>query len=688
MDSNTLKLVIRLQDEASDKINKFSKNVQNSMSESGKASSGFGMSLSRVGEIVAGLGIAKLATSLIDYSKTAIQAGIATASFYENAQIGYKTLLGNSEKASKVLKQIQADALATPFDTQALVKANQLLISTGLGADESRKAVLDLGNAILASGGGNDELMRMSVNLQQIKNVGKATALDIKQFAFAGIPIYRLLAEATGKNVDQVRDMDVSYDLLTKSFDKAAQKGGMFYKGIENAAGSFQQRLSNLKESFNVFMADILTESGAFDFLKQKMLETTDFINNLKTGLIGFIRQLRGVKDVSAIQAPNSSKVSDGMAASIMPKIPPIPKMPQLLDAGTVQMFRDFLDMLKPVADLLRTSLKPAFDELNATIQKNKPQLEALSQAFSRILGPAIIGVVMLVVGAITVVVSIISGLVTAISAAIGNVIAIAQGIADFLQGFMNFLTGIFLLNGDLIKQGWAEMWTAIVDVVANAILGVLNLIAGFITGVIDFFFQLYQTLVGGSIVPDMVNAIIRWFTTLYSSAMGIFNGVKNFIINVWNGISSSVSSVVTSMVNNITQKLTAFKNGVINIKNAIVSAFSSLASGIMSALKTIKFPHMSIGTGEAEIAGRKIQYPKLSVSWYEKGGYVPNTGLAMLHAGEFVMSKDMLSGKKNMPDYVTENFNQPISITNIVNGQADLDSLGYQLAWAMRNSR
>lgn len=688
MDNNTLRLVIRLQDEASDKLNKFSKTVHATMENSEKATGGFGMSLSRVGEIVAGLGIAKLATSLIDYSKSAIQAGIATASFYENAQIGYKTLLGNADKASKVLKQIQQDALATPFDTQALVKANQLLLATGLGANESRKAVLDLGNAILASGGGNDELMRMSVNLQQIRNVGKATALDIKQFAFAGIPIYQLLAEATGKNVEQVREMEVSYDLLTTAFDKAAQKGGMFYKGIENAAGSFQQRLSNLKEAFNVFMADILTESGAFDLLKQKMLDLTNFILTLKTSLIGFIKELKGVKAEVNIQAPNSSKVSDGIAASIMPKIPEMPKMPPLLDSGAVQMLRDFMEMLQPIAETLNTALRPAFDQLSATIEKNRPQLEALAQAFSRVAVPAIIGFVMVIVGAITVVVSLISGLISGLSAAIGNIIAVGQNLVNAFQGFMNFLTGIFLLNGDLIKQGWQEMWQGIYNTVANMVLTIFNLVAGFIAGVVDFFYNLYMTLVGGSIVPDMVNAIIRWFNVLYNGAMNIFNAVKSFIINAWNTISTSVTSAITNMVTTATQKLNAFKDGVIRMKDAIVGAFKSLADGIMSALRTIKFPHLSIGTGETEIGGRKIQYPKLDVSWYEKGGYVPKTGLAMLHAGEFVMSKNMLQGNASVPSYVTENFNQPISITNIVNGQADLDSLGYQLAWAMRNSR
>ena len=45
-----------------------------------------------------------------------------------------------------------------------------------------------------------------------------------------------------------------------------------------------------------------------------------------------------------------------------------------------------------------------------------------------------------------------------------------------------------------------------------------------------------------------------------------------------------------------------------------------------------------------------------------------------------------MLQGKQKSD--VTTNNNQPITINNVINSQVDLDSLGYQLAWALRNSR
>jgi len=171
---------------------------------------------------------------------------------FENAQMGLKTLLKTTEAADDLFNKIRQDVVSTPFDFKSLLMANRALISAGENADASRVNVLNLANAIAASGGGNDELQRMVVNLQQIKNTGKATALDIKQFAYAGINIYGALAEATGKPIEKVREMEVSYDLLTMALAKARGEGGMFERGLENAMNTVSGKVSNLGDTFDM----------------------------------------------------------------------------------------------------------------------------------------------------------------------------------------------------------------------------------------------------------------------------------------------------------------------------------------------------------------------------------------------------------------------------------------------------
>ena len=170
---------------------------------------------------------------------------------FEAMEIGLSTLLKSSEAAREVFKNIREDAKTTPFDVQSLLMANRALISSGIEAGRAREDVLALANAVSATGGGNDELQRMVVNLQQIASTGKATGQDVKQFAYAGINIYKLLADATNGNVESVRDMDVSYELLTKSLKDAAKAGGMFENGLGKMQNSIKTMRSNLGDAFD-----------------------------------------------------------------------------------------------------------------------------------------------------------------------------------------------------------------------------------------------------------------------------------------------------------------------------------------------------------------------------------------------------------------------------------------------------
>lgn len=210
----------------------------------------------------------------------------------QQAQSAYETLLGSAEEAESAIQKVKQDAAKTPFDMRELIRGNQMLISTGESVDASRKAVLDLGNAIVATGGGNAEFTRMTANLQQIKNLGKASAMDIKQFGMAGINIYGLLAESTGKSVAELKDSEVTYEDLTQALSKAAGEGGMFAGALEKQANNWNLVKSNLQDVINIVLADIVTETGIFAFLNDNLIKFVDWLTNNKDGIVRFFNVL------------------------------------------------------------------------------------------------------------------------------------------------------------------------------------------------------------------------------------------------------------------------------------------------------------------------------------------------------------------------------------------------------------
>lgn len=200
------------------------------------------------GSIAADL-FSKVSSKIIAAGKQVVSTGVQYNAQLEQYQTALTNMLGSEAEAVGLLDEIKQDAAKTPFDTAGLVKANELLISTGIDAESSRRTILALGDAVSATGGGNEELSRMAQNLQQIQNAGKATSADIKQFAYAGIDVYGILADYTGKTTEEVQKMTVTYDLLSNALISAADEGGRYFNSMNTQSETLNGQWSTLKDN-------------------------------------------------------------------------------------------------------------------------------------------------------------------------------------------------------------------------------------------------------------------------------------------------------------------------------------------------------------------------------------------------------------------------------------------------------
>ena len=198
----------------------------------------------------------------------------------EKYQVALTGMVGSAEEADKILTTIQEHSKTSSFGVSALVEANQLLISAGEEGQKSIDVIDALGNAIAATGGGNAELSRMAQNLQQVKNVGKASSMDIKQFANAGINIYGILSESTGKSVKQLQKMDITYEQLTQALIKASSEGGRYYGAMENQSQTLTGSIEKLKDSFTELLGQ-LTES-LVPIIKSVIASLQEMTNKMK----------------------------------------------------------------------------------------------------------------------------------------------------------------------------------------------------------------------------------------------------------------------------------------------------------------------------------------------------------------------------------------------------------------------
>nr|DAE67335.1 MAG TPA: tail tape measure protein [Caudoviricetes sp.] len=263
--------------------------------------------------------LTSLGTKAVGLAKGFVEMGISYNAQIEKYTTGFTNMLGSAQAAQEAMQAIQEDAARTPFDVASLTQANQLLISAGENAAYSRKVINALGDAVSATGGGNAELSRMAANLQQIANVGKAATIDIKQFAYAGINIYQILADYTGKSVQEVQNMTISYDLLSQALIAASEEGGRYYNAMDTQSQTMNGRISTLKDNVSQ-LAGLLTGNltsalgGVISKLNEMVLAAQDAYKlDGWSGLIGEITGLTSVIDKAKSSAVGLKAVFDAL---------------------------------------------------------------------------------------------------------------------------------------------------------------------------------------------------------------------------------------------------------------------------------------------------------------------------------------------------------------------------------------
>lgn len=187
-----------------------------------------------------------------DIGKDAVEYNSQMESYSKTIEAFFRTSGQSAEEAT----QNTADLIANQkvlsaqigIGSDKLIDANKMLIASGVNGQKSQQAISALAKAIVATGGGNEELSRMASNLMQIQAVGKASAQDMKQFSMAGVDVYGLMAETTGKTVEELKEMDITFDMVVEALDNATKEGGKFFEASQVGASTLQGQM-NLLES-------------------------------------------------------------------------------------------------------------------------------------------------------------------------------------------------------------------------------------------------------------------------------------------------------------------------------------------------------------------------------------------------------------------------------------------------------
>jgi tape measure domain-containing protein len=179
------------------------------------------------------------------------------------AKMGFETMLGSAEKATKFLGDLQNFAAKTPFEFPGLRDAATKMMALGISADQVLPTLRVVGDQVAAMGrsGGEASLSidRITLALGQMGAKGKVSAQEMNQLAEQGIGAWEALAKHIGVSVPEA--MKLAEDGAISAAEgipailagMAEKTGGMMDKLSDTVIGRF----SNLKDSVSISLTKL-----------------------------------------------------------------------------------------------------------------------------------------------------------------------------------------------------------------------------------------------------------------------------------------------------------------------------------------------------------------------------------------------------------------------------------------------
>ena len=191
-----------------------------------------------------------------------IKPSLEAAREVESLRTSLGVVTGSSVTTDNLFSQLKDYSLISPFGIKQTTEMGIFLKQSGIFNSELMDKLKRLGDI---SGGNEEKLSRIANNYAQIVANDRATALDLRQFANAGIPIFAEIKnflnedsfykEKFGKSQFSTKDIkalttkgEISADIIEKVINRMTSKGGTFYGATAKGAETIKSQLLNHEE--------------------------------------------------------------------------------------------------------------------------------------------------------------------------------------------------------------------------------------------------------------------------------------------------------------------------------------------------------------------------------------------------------------------------------------------------------
>ncbi len=247
----------------------------------GKGSTGVTGRFAGLNKVMGGLAFAGVGYGMTQLGRNMVDLTVQM----EQNETAFSVFLGSTEKAKKLIEDLNAVSVRTPFEPQQVINATKTLMAFGMGVEEAKGSLDFLGDV---SAGTGKDLKELAVIFGQIRGLGRLQGQDLLQLINAGFNPLQNIAKRTGKTMSQLKDEMskglIPFSQVKQAFIDATSEGGLFNNMTQKMSKTLGGRLSTLRGDFKLAMTELgealapilkaLTEL-AIRFLKHKEIVKT-----------------------------------------------------------------------------------------------------------------------------------------------------------------------------------------------------------------------------------------------------------------------------------------------------------------------------------------------------------------------------------------------------------------------------
>jgi tape measure domain-containing protein len=172
----------------------------------------------------------------------------------EMTNVSFEVLLGNAERARKMITGINDFAAKTPFEQRGLMDAAKMMLSFNIAQEKIMPNLKMIGD--IAMGDAN-KMNSLTLAYSQMSSAGKLMGQDLLQMINAGFNPLQEIARTTGKSMavlkKEMSEGKIPVEMVEAAFRSATMEGGKFFgmmeKMSQKAGGKLSTVLGTLKQT-------------------------------------------------------------------------------------------------------------------------------------------------------------------------------------------------------------------------------------------------------------------------------------------------------------------------------------------------------------------------------------------------------------------------------------------------------